>query len=400
MTAWAGYANYNSVLIGDKAAGMGGSFVALSGDPAACSFYNPATVARMTDNTLSASVNLFNKFETRFGDQGQFGEAPLRVNQGSIVPIPSSSGSVYSLGHFAMGLSIILPDFDIFTGEVSSSDQHTSSINLRDESLWIGGTAAINLNARNSLGLTMYYTSRTFSRSVTDRYENSGETTLFSEEKIFSQNSVIYILGYYHQLNDNWSLGISARAPSLPVNGKGSYTRSEISTAGTSTNPVNQTGIAAATRVPAKLAFGVGYEQERDLTLSLDVSYYFPENYDDFDLAEASERIRHRPTWNYNIGAEYFISPHISWRFGVFSNFSSHPDIPDANRSERYGDHIDMWGFSTNFSVYTGDKSSVTLGGYYNGGKGNSTQVIASEIKKIEKSIQIFSFLVGTTFRF
>ena len=80
LPVYASFANYNSVLIGERAAGMGGAFTALSNDPAGCSFYNPATLTRMKGNKLSASVNLFNKYDTSFGDQSDFGSAALRVN--------------------------------------------------------------------------------------------------------------------------------------------------------------------------------------------------------------------------------------------------------------------------------------------------------------------------------
>ena len=41
-TANAAYSNYNSVLIGSQAAGMGGAYTALYQDSSAVAFYNPA----------------------------------------------------------------------------------------------------------------------------------------------------------------------------------------------------------------------------------------------------------------------------------------------------------------------------------------------------------------------
>src|SRR5690606_38172936 len=54
----AAFDNYNSVLLGERAAGMGGAFTAMTEDPAAAPFYNPATISRMEGTSLSTSASL------------------------------------------------------------------------------------------------------------------------------------------------------------------------------------------------------------------------------------------------------------------------------------------------------------------------------------------------------
>lgn len=395
--ALADYGNYNSILIGERAAGLGGAYTAFTGDPSGCAYYNPASLARMDGTTLSAAVNAYNKTDAQFGDLDSLESAAMRVNRGSIVPIPASSGTVYSFGNFAVGLSILFPDYDSYTGEIKANADVTSYMNLKDQSLWVGGSLALNLSEEDAIGLTMYYTSRTFSRSLTDQLSQAGTVFLTNEEKILSQNSLVYILGYYRQLSNNWTLGTSFRLPSLSVNGQGSFYRSSIDTAGGISPAINHKSISAETRIPSRLNIGLGYTQLGKWAFSTDVNLHGRESYTDLDDPFGGDRIRHKETWNIALGGEYFVQPWAALRMGLYTNLSSHPEIDEVN--QRQGDHLDMWGFSTNVAFFTTGRSTVTLGGYYSGGKGESTQFVGQEIKEIPKSVQIFSFLVGTSFQ-
>ncbi|MCB0386837.1 MAG: hypothetical protein KDD43_15695, partial [Bdellovibrionales bacterium] len=271
--------------------------------------------------------------------------------------------------------------------------------NLQDQSLWVGGSLGLNLTEQDAIGLTMYYTSRTFSRSLTDQLSTGGITQVTNEEKLFTHNALIYILGYYREINSNWTVGLSYRLPSLSISGKGSYLRTTIDTGGGASPTINKLNVPASTRVPPRLNMGIGYQEPGKWAATADLTYHGRESYEDMKDRDAAERIRHQQTWNLALGGEYFVRPWAAWRFGVYTNFASHDDIPD-NVTVRQGDHLDMWGFSTNFALFTTNRSTVTLGGYYSGGKGFSSQLIGQKISKVPKSVQIFSFLVGTSFQF
>ena len=133
-------------------------------------------------------------------------------------------------------------------------------------------------------------------------------------------------------------------------------------------------------------------------TYSIDVSYYGRDSYQTLQHS-VGDRIKHNPVWNLNLGAEMYLKSWLALRFGAYTNFSSHPKIK-ATLKQRQGDHIDMWGFSTNLAIFTSEKSKVTLGGYYTGGKGHSSQEVGGQIIRLPKSVQMFSFLVGTSFNF
>lgn len=394
------YGNYNSVLIGDMAAGMGGAFTGLTGDPAACSYYNPATLARMKGTSLSASANIYNKYDTEYGSYDGYSGGTGRINRGNFRSIPASAGSVAAFGPFALGLSIIVPDYDFFSGPVKSGLGQNTSLNILDESLWVGGNMAVNLSEASSVGFTFYYTSRFYQKSLIDNYKrDSGTAVLSSEEKTFNNNSLVYILGYYHKFNSRWSAGSSLRFPSIEVHGRGSYFSTSIDTQ-TSAVPtqITKNEIPSETRIPMKASLGVAYTEAGKRMFSFDVSYYGKEKYYDMDDFNSRELIENIETWNFALGSEFFLKHWLRLRAGVFTNFSSHPQIGEV--TEMRADHIDMWGFSTNFGIFTSDKVSFTVGGYYTGGMGYTVERLNQSLQKVKKSQQIFSMLIGSAYFF
>lgn len=395
-----GFSNYNSVLIGDMAAGMGGAFTGLSGDPSACAFYNPATLARMRGTSLSATANVYHKYDTVYGGQRDLLGAGGRINRGSFRSIPASAGSVAAFGPFAVGLSVIVPDYDFFSGPIARPTGQDVNLNVLDESLWIGGNFAVNLSQESSVGLTIYYTSRFFQKQLVDNTRpGNGFANLVTEEKTYSNNSIIYMLGYFHQFNPNWSAGTSLRFPSIEVHGRGTYFLSEINTQSQSTPTTTiESEIPSESRVPLKASVGVAYRQPSRHTFSLDISYYGREKYYDLDNPRARDLIEHVDTWNAALGAEFYLKHWLRWRAGVFSNVSSHPEIREF--SERRSDHIDMWGISSNFGVFTSDKVSFTVGGYFTGGTGHAVERLNGNLVKIDKSQQVFALLIGSAYFF
>ncbi|HEX4923184.1 MAG TPA: outer membrane protein transport protein [Bdellovibrionales bacterium] len=401
--AHAAFENYNSVLIGDRAAGMGGAYTALSDDPAACAFYNPAAIARMRGHSLSATANVYHKYDTRIGTRADdLSDAPTRINQGVFKSIPASSGSVSAFGNFALGLSIIIPEYDFYAGEVENKVEGGESTNtfmsILDESLWVGGNIALNITETQSVGLTIYYTSRNLQRSVTDQ-TFSTFTRYTSEEKILAHNSLVYSLGYFQDIGDTWSLGMNFRFPSLEISGRGSYFRSSFD--GSLSNTPQMAGannIGTETRIPMKIALGLAHEIPHKYTWSFDLTYYGSEAYDDMEQGPVSDRIENVPVVNVALGAEYYLKTWLKLRAGAFTNFSSAPPIDRTDR--RYSDHIHMWGASANLGVFTNEKVSFSFGGYYTGGAGESTQMIGQRILERNKAKQIFSMLVGSAYFF
>jgi hypothetical protein len=398
----AAYSNYSSVLIGERASGMGGAFTALSGDPAATPFINPATTVLMGGNSLSATVNVYNKYATNLGEATDFKEAPQRLNRGFFRSLPAASGTLMHFRSFAVGISILVPDYDIYSGQLKGAENVDSFMSHVDESLWVGGTFSGRLTERDSIGLSIYYTARNMLRTALDRVTTGGGTgaVITSEEKNLTANAVVPVFGFSRKLSPNWSLGLSYRAPSLPIAGEATYYRATTDTTPYSTTVINKSGLTAVTIIPARFSMGAAREIKGANTVSFDVSLYEGTSYRDLpDYPEGTDMIHHEPVVNFALGYEQILRSWLTLRLGVFTNHSSHPP-PDQSQALRQGDRVDMMGFSANLNVLTREQTSFTFGGYYNGGSGQSAQRVGQEFRVIPKSQQVFTMLLATGFRF
>lgn len=399
--ALAAYSNYNSILIGDQASGMGGAYAAMFEDVSAIPYYNPAGLSHLKGKSFSAAVGIYKKFDTVFGADEDITAASLRVNQGFFRPLPSSTGSVVRFEEFfpnvTFAFSILTPEYDTFKGQVSKTDSNISIMSFLDESLWVGGAFAKELGENSSAGLSVYYTARSMQRSVTDRSFSVGNDKIYNEEKDIKENSLVFILGYLKQLNPDWRLGVSYQFRSLRIAGYGTYYDSLIET-GQTTLANTYTELVAKTRIPDKLRVGLSWQALDELVLTLDVTHHGADSFSDVEEPSISELLRHEAITNINMGGELVLRDWLKVRAGFFTNFSSHPD-PIVGESRGQADRVDQLGFSANV-VLTSGPIQYTFGGYYTGGRGRSVQRIDHSYIEVPKVQQVFTMLVGTSYLF
>jgi hypothetical protein len=397
-------ANYNSILIGDQAAGMGGAYTALFEDASALAWYNPATLAKLHGMSFSAAVGIYKKFDTLFNSDEELAQAGLRANQGFFRALPSSTGSVVRYESFltdwTLALSIVTPIFETFKGEIASDGSSTSTLGSLDESLWVGVGAARRVSAAESLGFTLYYTARNFAKTVTDRQKISEtHSIIYNEEKYLTQNAMVGLLGYHLDLSDRWKLGISARLSAMHLYGKASYAESYIDTLGPVATSEFFSSLDTRSRIPAKYALGLAYlDAEQLITLALDINYYTRAASSDFEGQSFAEYIESHPVWNISLGGEIGLRQWLKLRAGVFTNFSPHPN-PDPLKVRGQGDRVDQLGWSANAALIR-KNLQYTFGGYYTGGWGRSVQRVKHEYIVIPKQMQTFTMLVGTSYHF
>lgn len=398
--ATAAFSNYNSILIGDQAAGMGGAYTAMTNDASALAYYNPAGLAFLEGHSFSAAVGIYKKFDTTFGKEEDFTKAPLRINQGFFRALPSSTGSVIRRGDYVLAFSIVVPDFDNYKGDLRASTENTTTLSYVDESLWVGGAVARKISDVESLGLTMYYTARSYTRSLNDRsFPTASEAVLFNSEKTLVENAIVAILGYHLKLSEKWAFGVSVRSPNLTVKGSGSYFSSRVDTNPYLVTTVNKPDEKTNVNIPGKLSIGVAYHETDDLSVSADASLYQAMEYNDFNDVSFATHWSHKQIWNLSVGIEKRLMPWLRVRAGAFTNFSSHPN-PDPAMTTSQPDKVDQLGFSANLAFTSGDKIDYTFGGYYTGGRGKSIQQINQTAEEVIVTQHVFTMLVGTAFSF
>ena len=375
----------------------------MTDDPSGMAWYNPAGLAKLKGKSFSAAVGIYKKFDIRYNEDSELSNASLRVNQGFFQPIPSSLGNVIRpeqipwLADWTLALSILVPEYETFKGDISVEGNSVSSLTLTTQSLWVGGAMAKMLNARDSFGFTFYYTARSVSKSVNDRtYVDATHSNIFTEERNITQNALVAILGWHRDIDDHWKIGTSYRFPGLPVAGKATIDRTTITNG--SIDPKNVPDAGTKAHIPWKAAVGVAYVKENRDRWALDVNAYGAESYGDVEDGEYSEKIENRQTYNISVGYEKEWVEWFRTRVGFFSNYSSHPN-PDPQLVQGQGDHVDQVGFSANFDLKSGN-IDYTFGGYYTGGRGESVQRVNQNYQVVTKVENIFTMLVGTSYYF
>ncbi len=399
-SAYAAYANYNSILIGEQSAGMGGAYTAMYGDAAGAPFYNPAGLAWMRGNSFSSSVSIYKKFDTVMGKEEDITKAAFRVNQGFFQSIPSSAGSVIRWRDYNVGLSIVVPDYDTFKGDISTTATNTSTLSYLDESLWVGGTFAKRISETETAGLTLYYTARNYNRTVQDRTvdETTQSATLFSEEKNIVGNAVVALLGYQIHFSKKFFMGITLRSPALEVAGQGSYFKTEVTASGGNLNITTNSkpSVTSTTRIPGKVTLGLAFKEDKWL-LTADGTLYSAERYFDFEDSAIHSKVQHQVMGNGSLGVEYSYFPWLILRSGAYTNLTSYKELDIA---DKYGDRVDQLGWSANFTLISKEKIRFTFGGYYNGGRGKTIQRINQSYAIIPKTQQVFTMLMATSYYF
>jgi hypothetical protein len=402
--SWAAFGNYNSILIGDLSAGMGGAATAVVGDVSSGSFYNPATLGRLKGDAFSATVGIYKKFDTVYGQDQEFAKAPLRVNQGFFRSLPASTGNVIDFKGYKLGLSLVVPDYETYRGDLKKSETVASSLNYVDESLWVGGSVSKNIDKTQSLGLTLYYTARSFVRSINDRSNPSAtKSVIYNQERNLTENSIVGILGYYKQLNPKWAVGVSLRPSALRVAGEArvNESKTEMDLSGPTlikTEPDVST-LGAPAKIPGRFSLGVSYEPSPIWLWALDANFYEGYSYEDVDNGLYSNRIEIRPVNNISIGGQWSWADWLKFRGGIFTNFSAHPN-PDPDLQRLQEDRLDMAGFSANFLFIAKNQVGYTFGGYYTGGRGRSIQRVNQAYEVMTITHHVFTMLVGTHFYF
>jgi hypothetical protein len=397
-TSQAAFGNYNSILIGDQASGMGGAYTSMIGDASALAWYNPAGLIWLKGKSFSSAVGIYKKFDTVYGDLEDFTKASLRVNQGFFRSLPSTSGSVISYEDWKAAISIVVPDYENFQGDINNDNTNTSTLSYVDESLWVGGALSKKISKTESLGVTAYYTARNLTKAVNDRTINGSNFKIFNEQKTITENSIIFQVGYMKFLPYNWKMGINLRFPSIPIAGQGTYFDSTVETGQTPTSH-NYTGIASRDHIPAKASLGFSWEKPQMITFSGDLSIYGHEKFSDMeDYPDIAEIVEHRSIINAQGGIEIHAKPWLKVRLGGFTNFSSH-ETPDASLGKGQQDKVDQLGFSANMALTQG-AMTYTFGGYYTGGRGKSVQRVNHQYQIVNRTSQVFTMLVATSYFF
>lgn len=363
--AWADSYHYRNIIVGDRASGMGGAFTAIADDPSGI-FYNPSGMVYSQGTNVSASANAYHntskKYSNVLGGQGWERKASSLL--------PNFFGVVQKAGKGRLGFAYVVPDsvredqdqvfHNITEGAFTVSD-YTLNFNNEDNTNLFGMAYAREINKSLSWGFSLFYHHRRIQ-------------SIFNEVKEYTDGSSYWYNRYYESEEDGikpvfgmmWTpaekISFGASISKTILTGSRTMSQETLKDKGNLNAVVNIVKSGSKREYPININVGGAYFASEAFLVTLDVNY-FTEERDDLDIEK---------TWvaNFALGTEYYFSPNLAMRFGLYSNMSAAPEIESGVTSVTEDD-VDLFGGTLSFSHF-GRGSSLTMGLAYSTGSGDA----------------------------
>ena len=468
--------HYQDYIVGGRAVGLGGAFCSIADDSSGL-YYNPAGIVDSRMSSLQISTSLYG-FERGSFDLEALtlpipGVENLDVRFTDLIVVPSSAGGVKTFGKKgpdgtpieAYAFSVLVPSYRSFaitapfsSGTAATVDpafidtQLSYSRRVVDRTLWAGIGYARKLDANLRLGISGHYVLR----SVVDIEKVSSSATVDAiagngaeSQELFdtANNDIAYINGSLllsvglKYITGPWSFGTSFQLPSWQIHSLADLRFSrgksvpDIDCSGlTQTSDACGEGgvlsgggvsqyssyqpdnVISETKYAPNLRLGVSYVLAQKLTLSGDLSYYFPveytlvnfDNENEKELLPFNPRVERNGVLNASLGLEYWMIREVSVSAGLFTDFSSAPNIEGTSLSEDRQPHVDLLGLSLVLG-YLSDHTSTRFGLLYSSGSGHDV-IPVNTINKVLNASQnyqrvnyfqsFFYFFVSSTYRY
>lgn len=393
--------HYNNTLIGDRAAGMGGAYIAVSDDPSGM-YYNPAGLAYSTGRNLSASVNAFYNLEKTY--KGVIGGNGWTRTSSSL--LPNFFGISQPLGGVKLGFSYAVPDSALEDQDQTfynlpstlsgyTVSQYVINFNNEDNTYNIGPTIAMDLGKKAAVGLTLYghfrhsqwiFNEEVFLKETSTSTIYTNWTNQYYES---SEEGIKPVLGFMFAPTDKFSIGLSAskifvlsQNTTFQQTGKAYNSNDVVRTVMTSDNKK---------KYPYQLGVGIAYFPSKAFLVSADMNYHSAVKYDDIILGKQDRRY----VVNGAVGIEYYFSTKYAVRAGAFTNIANTKDMGSTiNENEK----IDLFGGSLSLSHFTRN-TSVTFGGTYSQGDGKARIIKGSNAIQ-DATIKAWTLFISSSYSY
>ncbi len=371
--------HYQDLIIGERAAGMGGAFTALA-DEATGAYYNPAGIIAEHSTLIQLSMSAY-KLRLREVTAAELCNQTLTDDQDSFFGFPGSFGFVKQLQTGAIqhgiGLTLVIPHAEKYLqtsvkegfGCGPMTMGYIGSEIQVDRAFWGGLSYAIKPWRRFQAGFTlgMSLRSATFTSTTVMVFQDGVNSWT---PNIDFLNGEVGLLNFFFQLGiiveplDGLRVGLSFTTPYLRLSGSG---RLDLAHAESDPAAWESSGTLLLDdaqyywKVPFKLALGLAYRREGRFTVALDVKLHG---------AVASYRVLEHPMLqeslltnkrdlvvNVNLGGELFVGSKVILRLGLFTNLSSYP----ADRSTEDFDRINLFGFTAGGTLISSEYSALSL---------------------------------------
>ena len=377
--------NYADVFPGDRAAGMGGAYTAISND-ATGTYYNPAGLVHAPYASVSVSANAFAWRNQTLRDA--FVGEDVEFESSSFYPSAVASAvKLEDHPELAFGFSVVVPHAisasskQVFRPELYEGidTQIGSDFETSLTTYQLGPSAALSLAPSLSVGITLYgiygssssrigfTTQQTIEGPegvplVTDfRFQSTEDTSL----------GVASIVGVLWSPSEGVELGLALRPPGYQHHS--ATVRTTVLTLSDDGVLVPNPAFGEAQDVecdegpPVSLTPAVAWRALDRLLLSVEMSWFAGRGFH-----VAGTPVSREPTWNVNAGAEYRVLDEVPVRIGFFTNRTSSP-APRPGDS-RFLDHVSDYGFTFG-TAYVVSYAEVSAGLRMSWGDGSSVSL-------------------------
>lgn len=406
-TALADEYHYTNLLIGDRASGMGGAYVAVS-DDATGLYYNPAGVAYTAGRSISASVNAYynteKKYKSVIGGNGW-----VRTSSSLL---PNYFGVVQPVGKFKVGISYAVPEALMEDQDQTFHDLPLSSsitpynppgtmistytINFNNESnaYNFGPSIAIGSD-KFAAGLTLYYYQRKTQWILNQIIKtNTGGSEWTNDYYQTEEWGLRPILGFLFTPVDKFSWGIAVSKVLIQgsdTTSQHTYRRENIaidnvpSDSNVASLPDGQLSFGEKRKYPTQISLGLAVFPSKSLLMSLDINHYTAVS--DMNLKSVD---------NIALGLEYYLSKNWAMRGGFFTDFANTPNISSTEVNQN--EHVDLYGTTLSISHFTRN-TSVTLGSGYTYGDGKA-QIIGGSYNVQDATSKGWMFFLSSSYSY
>lgn len=402
VSAWADEYHYKDIIIGERAAGLGGAFVALSDDPSGI-FHNPAGIAFAAENYLSVSANAYTTGSQQFKNVFPGKDYTYRNRNF----FPALFGFTQSSGKGKLGFAIMAPVSDLvdqddsITNDANSSDVRTLTRRFfRQDSTYLFGPAYAREVAKDfSVGVSVlgFYRVEKLIDNQLVQIDPAGTNKYFIQNSALERQAlgVIPKLGLEWMPAPKWSVGFCmAKTYNLATTGKYRLLSTKSGTGndpvtptGNFTNDMNSTGsdnVTAKVIAPYVFSLGVAYYTSKDFLLTGQVDFYSAEPFADYKV---------RAIYNWSLGAEYYLADWLALRAGAYSNNAR--SKPLVSGAVNQLPHVNLVGTTMSLSMFRAN-SSVTLGASYSWGSGQGQAIFNNPAIQTVQQNNLTFYLSGS----
>ncbi len=412
--------NYINDLVGDRALGMGGAYTAISDDPSGA-YYNPAGIVFAIDNQISLSVNSYKNKRIEMEETLSTADGSKSYDQRIETLYPSFFGVVQALGKMKFAFSAMsinnekLDQDEKFSnvyllgddGNIYSGTYYLN-YNVIDYTYQLGPSLAMFITDSFTVGVSAYYFFKrkeiisnqilTFNKPTETSYQ------IINQYVTEEAQGVHLIFGLQYMPNKKLAFGFSLDYGALlshTQNGqlfyKNESASGDLNSGGSGIDKSIDSEDVEKSDLPLVYRLGVAYFVSNKLVFSFDLIAHVGTKYYQDEVGETYELIGgiydFNATYNFAIGAEFFVQDYFPVRAGFFTNFANTPEISENKTNQQM--HVDLYGFSTSVSWQT-KNSAITLGGFYQFGTGKA-QIINNSKDTQTTNIDFFTFaLTGT----